>query len=251
MGNPLISPVYRGITFILQAIIFRVVPTALEISMVCGILVRHLPCFLHHTCAFGSFLNLYRLLCKLLFVPDPPPDVAIWFQFCSSRGWHNGRLHMVHCPDDIVAVRFFLAKLSPLSAIICRRDLVGGTTHILLTCRLHHRTKFRRDANKADNKAATVAVDSLINYEAVKVTRPPSLLCRNLTLCQHFNNEPYEIAQYDRHLKSYEQSSLKIATSLAFLNSGQNVIFSSGLTLVMFFAAQGVVNGAIVSNSRG
>lgn len=31
------------------------------------------------------------------------------------------------------------------------------------------RTKFRRDANKADNKAATVAVDSLINYEAVKV----------------------------------------------------------------------------------
>lgn len=31
------------------------------------------------------------------------------------------------------------------------------------------RTRFRRDANKADNKAATVAVDSLINYEAVKV----------------------------------------------------------------------------------
>ena len=31
------------------------------------------------------------------------------------------------------------------------------------------RTRFRRDANKADNKAASVAVDSLINYEAVKV----------------------------------------------------------------------------------
>lgn len=29
----------RGITFILQAIIFRIVPTALEISLVCGILV--------------------------------------------------------------------------------------------------------------------------------------------------------------------------------------------------------------------
>ena len=34
---------------------------------------------------------------------------------------------------------------------------------------LEHRTKFRRDANQADNKAATSAVDSLINYEAVKV----------------------------------------------------------------------------------
>jgi len=31
----------RGITFIMQAIIFRIVPTALEISLVCGILVRH------------------------------------------------------------------------------------------------------------------------------------------------------------------------------------------------------------------
>ena len=31
------------------------------------------------------------------------------------------------------------------------------------------RTRFRREANKADNKAATVAVDSLINLEAVKV----------------------------------------------------------------------------------
>jgi ABC-type transport system involved in Fe-S cluster assembly fused permease/ATPase subunit len=31
------------------------------------------------------------------------------------------------------------------------------------------RTKFRKQANAADNKAATAAVDSLINYEAVKV----------------------------------------------------------------------------------
>ena len=60
---------------------------------------------------------------------------------------------------------------------------------------------------------------------------------------QHFNNEKFEISQYDKHLASYEKSSVKIATSLAFLNSGQNVIFSSALTLMMFMAAQGVVNG--------
>ena len=38
------------------------------------------------------------------------------------------------------------------------------------------RTKFRKQANAADNKGATVAVDSLINYEAVKVaiTRFPA-----------------------------------------------------------------------------
>jgi ABC transporter ATM len=61
---------------------------------------------------------------------------------------------------------------------------------------------------------------------------------------QHFNNEAYEAAQYDKHLKDYEKSSIKITTSLAFLNSGQTVIFSSALTMAMFLAAQGVVNGA-------
>lgn len=35
------------------------------------------------------------------------------------------------------------------------------------------RTKFRKQANAADNKAATVAVDSMINYEAVKVPFTP------------------------------------------------------------------------------
>jgi ATP-binding cassette subfamily B (MDR/TAP) protein 7 len=31
------------------------------------------------------------------------------------------------------------------------------------------RTKFRKQANASDNKAATIIIDSLINYEAVKV----------------------------------------------------------------------------------
>lgn len=60
---------------------------------------------------------------------------------------------------------------------------------------------------------------------------------------QHFNNEKHEIAQYDKHLQDYEQSSVKITTSLAYLNSGQNIIFSSALTATMFLAAQGVING--------
>jgi ATP-binding cassette, subfamily B (MDR/TAP), member 7 len=60
---------------------------------------------------------------------------------------------------------------------------------------------------------------------------------------QHFNNEKFEIAQYDAHLKQYEKSSVQITTSLAYLNAGQNVIFSSALTTTMFLAAQGVLNG--------
>lgn len=91
------------------------------------------------------------------------------------------------------------------------------------------RTKFRKQANAADNQAATVAVDSLINYEAVK----------------YFNNEKFEVGRYDAALKAYEKSSIKITTSLALLNTGQNVIFSSALAGMMYYAADGVASGAL------
>ncbi|KAF4571690.1 Iron-sulfur clusters transporter atm1, mitochondrial [Pleurotus pulmonarius] len=148
----------KGITFVLQSILFRIVPTALEISMVCGILT---------------------------------------YKF----GWDFAAITSI----ALVAYTWFTVRTTSW------------------------RTRFRREANKADNKAATVAVDSLINFEAVK----------------HFNNEKYEIQQYDKHLEQYEKSSIKITTSLAFLNSGQNVIFSSALTMAMLLAAQGVVNGTM------
>jgi ABC transporter ATM len=72
-------------------------------------------------------------------------------------------------------------------------------------------------------------VDSLINYEAVK----------------YFNNEQFEVARYDKALKSYEDASIKVTTSLAFLNSGQNMIFSSALAAMMYLAANGVATGSL------
>jgi ATP-binding cassette subfamily B (MDR/TAP) protein 7 len=105
--------------------------------------------------------------------------------------------------------------------------MVAYTAFTILTT--SWRTKFRKQANAADNRAATVAVDSLINYEAVK----------------YFNNEKYEVARYDQALQSYEKASIKIATSLAFLNSGQNIIFSSALTAMMYLAANGVATGQL------
>jgi ABC transporter ATM len=54
--------------------------------------------------------------------------------------------------------------------------MVAYTAFTILTT--SWRTKFRKQANAADNKAATIAVDSLINYEAVKVLiRPIDLHC--------------------------------------------------------------------------
>lgn len=91
------------------------------------------------------------------------------------------------------------------------------------------RTQFRKQANAADNKGATVAVDSLINYEAVK----------------YFNNEAYEARRYDSALKDYQDASIKVATSLTYLNCGQNLIFSTALTAMMYMAAEGVAAGTL------
>jgi ATP-binding cassette subfamily B (MDR/TAP) protein 7 len=148
----------KGISFLLTSMVFHILPTALEISMVCGIL----------TYQYG-------------------------------------------------------AKFAAITAL----TMVGYTAFTIWTTAW--RTRFRREANAADNKGSTVAVDSLINYEAVK----------------YFNNEKYEVGRYDQALKDYEKSSIKVATSLAFLNSGQNLIFSSALTAMMYLAADGVANGSL------
>ncbi|GKT56102.1 iron-sulfur clusters transporter ATM1 [Colletotrichum tofieldiae] len=148
----------KGISFLLTSMVFHILPTALEISMVCGILT-----------------------------------------------WQYG------------------AKFAAITIL----TMVGYTAFTIWTTAW--RTKFRRQANAADNKASTVAVDSLINYEAVK----------------YFNNEKFEVARYDQALQAYEKSSIKVATSLAFLNSGQNIIFSSALTAMMYLAADGVAQGTL------
>jgi ATP-binding cassette subfamily B (MDR/TAP) protein 7 len=112
-------------------------------------------------------------------------------------------------------------------AAITATTMVAYTAFTITTT--SWRTKFRKQANAADNQGATVAVDTLINYEAVK----------------YFNNENYEVGRYDQALKKYENASIKVTTSLAFLNTGQNVIFSGALAAMMYMAAQGVATGQL------
>lgn len=148
----------KGISFLLTSMVFHVIPTALEISLVCGIL----------TYQYGSSFAAITALTMTTYTA-----FTIW-----TTAW---------------------------------------------------RTKFRRQTNAADNKASTLAVDSLINYEAVK----------------YFNNEKFEIGRYDKALQQYERSSIKVATSLAFLNSGQNMIFSTALTAMMYLGANGIASGSL------
>ncbi|KAL8780255.1 MAG: hypothetical protein Q9203_000286 [Teloschistes exilis] len=148
----------KGISFLLTSMVFHILPTALEISMVCGIL----------TYQYG-----------------------------------------------------------PRFAAITAATMIAYSAFTIATT--SWRTKFRKQANAADNAGATIAVDSLINFEAVK----------------YFNNEKYEVGRYDSALKAYESASINVTTSLSFLNSGQNIIFSSALAAMMYLAADGVALGTL------
>lgn len=89
------------------------------------------------------------------------------------------------------------------------------------------RTEFVREMNRRDSKANTRAIDSLLNYETVK----------------YFSNEQFEAGEYDRNLAAWERSQRRNRLSLAALNSGQAIIIAGSVTLMMIFAAQGVVDG--------
>ena len=91
------------------------------------------------------------------------------------------------------------------------------------------RTHFRRTMNELDSKASTKAVDSLINYETVK----------------YFGNEDYEAQRYDDGLRRYEDAAVMSQKSLSILNTGQSVIIAIAVTLILWRATEGVIDGSM------
>jgi ATP-binding cassette, subfamily B, heavy metal transporter len=91
------------------------------------------------------------------------------------------------------------------------------------------RTQFVREANQLDSRANTRAIDSLLNYETVKL----------------FGNERHEAVEYDRFLQDWERAQVQSRLTLAVLNTGQAVIIAGGLTWMMILAAQRVAGGAM------
>ena len=89
------------------------------------------------------------------------------------------------------------------------------------------RTHFRRTMNDLDSKANTKAIDSLINYETVK----------------YFGNEDYEARRYDGSMAHWETAAVKSQTSLSLLNTGQSLIIATAVTLILWRATQGVIDG--------
>jgi len=91
------------------------------------------------------------------------------------------------------------------------------------------RMDFRHQMNRFDSQANGQAFDSLMNYETVK----------------YFGNEDMELERYDRTLSNWERVAVKSQSSMSLLNFGQGGIIAVGVTFIMVFATQGVVDGGM------
>jgi ATP-binding cassette subfamily B protein len=89
------------------------------------------------------------------------------------------------------------------------------------------RIRIRRQMNESDQDAHSKAIDSLLNFETVK----------------YFGNERMEANRFDRAMARYEKAAIQIWTSLAWLNIGQVVIFTAGMTICMMMSAAAVMRG--------
>ncbi|MGV8841634.1 MAG: ABC transporter transmembrane domain-containing protein, partial [Bauldia sp.] len=93
----------------------------------------------------------------------------------------------------------------------------------------NRRIAIRRAMNDSDTDANAKAVDSLLNYETVK----------------YFGNEGLESRRFDVAMERYQEAATRTWTSLAWLNFGQTLIFTVGMTASMLMAASEVVGGTL------
>lgn len=129
-----------------------------------------------------------------------------------------------------VAVEFSLVAIVLLSQYDVIFTLITfGTVAVYMTFTFlitEWRMEHRFEMNRLDSKANTYAIDSLINYETVK----------------YFNNEKLELKRFDDTLQDWEKVAVKSQTTMSVLNFGQASIIAIGVTIILFFAADGVAN---------
>jgi len=102
--------------------------------------------------------------------------------------------------------------------------------YIVYTVRVTEwRTQFRRQMNEQDSRANTKAIDALINFETVK----------------YFGNEDFEAGRYNENLLARMRAAIRSQTSLSVLNLGQSLIVASAVTLLVWRATVGGVNGTM------
>jgi ATP-binding cassette, subfamily B, heavy metal transporter len=124
-----------------------------------------------------------------------------------------------------MVLTYLVLKYEIWFAVITISALLSYITFTVLVT--EWRTNFRKQMNDLDSKANTRAVDSLLNYETVK----------------YFGNEEFEAKRYDESMQRWMRAAIRSQTSLSLLNIGQSCIIAVAVTLMVWRATLGVVEG--------
>jgi ATP-binding cassette subfamily B protein len=126
-----------------------------------------------------------------------------------------------------LVLAILMTRYAPVFALITFVSLV---VYVVFTITVSNwRITIRRRVNETDSAANARAIDSLMNYETVK----------------YFNNEDYEARRYDRNLQQWAEAATKSQATLSVLNLGQQAIIVTGITLMMWQATKGVMEGVM------
>ena len=130
-----------------------------------------------------------------------------------------------------VAVEFTLVAVLLLAAFDWYFAVIvfgAVAVYVLFTVAVTNwRMHWRHAMNKLDSEANARAFDSLINFETVK----------------YFGNEAHEARRYDHTLEQWEDAAVASQVSMSALNFGQGAIIALGVTAVMIFATDQVIDG--------
>lgn len=86
------------------------------------------------------------------------------------------------------------------------------------------RTRYRRESNALDNAVEARAVDSLLNYETIKL----------------FATEEFEVGKYMDAIQAYQKADQKSQYTLGILNTTLNLVIQGGLALGCLLCAKRV-----------
>ena len=129
--------------------------------------------------------------------------------------------------EFLLAAVLLLGRYPPIFTLIVLASIVAYVTFTLAIT--HWRMEHRHLMNRLESQSNNEAIDSLINYEAVKF----------------FGNEDWELRRCDDTLAAWENSAVLSQTSMSALNFGQGAIIALGVTLMMFAAAAQVAAGQL------
>eukprot|EP01133_Synstelium_polycarpum_P012474 gene12474-14635_t len=127
---------------------------------------------------------------------------------------------------ELVTVTFFL--LFSYGSTFAFINLCACTFYITFTLLITEwRNQFRRLANKKENEASDVRMESMTNFETIK----------------YFTAEASERERYHHALHEFFLISHKSKISYFILNAGQSSIITIGATLGLLFATYSAANG--------